>query len=635
MNKYSDLKKRVILLINDSLALTEELKYDKSYEEVRRIRDAIDTDFITVVVAGEFKQGKSSLLNAFIEGATYFPVDLDITTNLISTIRFGEDEKITVWMGEEGKEKPVEITRDQIWEYATEQNNPSSKRRFEVHLLEIESPIPKLKDGLLFVDTPGVGGLNIEHTNVTYTYIPNADIVLFVSDVHEVMTTEELDFVKRIKEYTDHILFVVTKIDARNDYESVIESNRAKLKDILEKPEDEIVIIPVSSRLKIDYLEDKEEEDLEDSNFPLLEENIWDIVNANRAGILLEGRVAEIGKALSDVYEEYKSSHADLSNLSDEEIANHKKKIKKEIESFEEFSRSNAPWRRELTNGVDEISDKMLGSFSNKLTKIRKNANDYMEDKARLEKPSSIAGLVEGEIAGAIVKIDKSMKREVAQLHKRITEKYEELEIAPFNKLTDFEWEEKRPDLTGVQVKRTGSLDKAVEATKTGLFSGNAGAVLGGVIGGVVGGVIGFFAGGVGAIPGAVTGAALFGGVGKVGGAASGAKKRLRSIEKQDADVTRKQVLKVLNPYFDDVHYEGKNALKKSLRDLKYTVSDSIDNEIRRKRANHKKQLKRLREIGEKKKKESLEEIRKSKEILRKIAALHKNAKNIYNDIAG
>jgi putative ribosome biogenesis GTPase RsgA len=42
----------------------------------------------------------------------------------------------------------------------------------------MESPNPQLKEGLVLVDTPGIGSLNTEHTAITYAFIPNADAIL-------------------------------------------------------------------------------------------------------------------------------------------------------------------------------------------------------------------------------------------------------------------------------------------------------------------------------------------------------------------------------------------------------------------------------------------------------------------------
>ncbi|NER05229.1 MAG: hypothetical protein F6K17_22860 [Okeania sp. SIO3C4] len=56
-----------------------------------------------IVICGEYKQGKSSLTNALLNEPELFPVDVDVTTSLVSTITYGEREKIMVVLGKPGE----------------------------------------------------------------------------------------------------------------------------------------------------------------------------------------------------------------------------------------------------------------------------------------------------------------------------------------------------------------------------------------------------------------------------------------------------------------------------------------------------------------------------------------------------
>src|SRR5262249_16349917 len=149
---------------------------------------------LLVVVVGEFKQGKSSLINALLNEPDLFPVDFDITTNLVSTFSYGNTERITVLLGEGAQTTSQPISRTEIPNYVSEQGNAGNVRNAQ--LLSMESPNPQLRDGLTLVDTPGVGGIYAQHIAITYAFIPNADAVLFVSDVEEAVSQPELDFLQ-------------------------------------------------------------------------------------------------------------------------------------------------------------------------------------------------------------------------------------------------------------------------------------------------------------------------------------------------------------------------------------------------------------------------------------------------------
>src|SRR5689334_11505762 len=72
------------------------------------------------VVCGEFKRGKSSLINALLGEPGLFPVDVDIATSLVTTIAYRAEERITVAIGERGKEEKRPLSRGEIADYVTE-----------------------------------------------------------------------------------------------------------------------------------------------------------------------------------------------------------------------------------------------------------------------------------------------------------------------------------------------------------------------------------------------------------------------------------------------------------------------------------------------------------------------------------
>ena len=92
-------------------------------------------------------------------------LDVDIATNMVTMISYGPAELINAILISNGEEEAVQITRADIPQYVTEQQNRGNVKN--VRLLTIETPSEKLATGLTFVDTPGVGALNHEHTTIT------------------------------------------------------------------------------------------------------------------------------------------------------------------------------------------------------------------------------------------------------------------------------------------------------------------------------------------------------------------------------------------------------------------------------------------------------------------------------------
>src|SRR5918998_1426950 len=155
--------------LNDRLALTRKRLADPSFH---------------VFVVGEFKQGKSSLVNALLN-APVCPVDDDIATSVPTAIRYGDPPSAAVLFDPGGDpsdagREPVreEIAVDQVAGYVTESANVTGERR--VNSVEVSLPRKLLTDGLVIVDTPGVGGLGSAHSAATIGALPMCPNVVCV-----------------------------------------------------------------------------------------------------------------------------------------------------------------------------------------------------------------------------------------------------------------------------------------------------------------------------------------------------------------------------------------------------------------------------------------------------------------------
>jgi ribosome biogenesis GTPase A len=113
-----------------------------------------------VCVVGEFKQGKSSLVNSLLR-RDVCPVDDDLATSVITMIQHGETEGAIVRRKEDGKSIAEAVGVDEVASYASEQGNPGNAKG--VDRVDVTLPAAVLQDGLTLVDTPGMGGLGGGH----------------------------------------------------------------------------------------------------------------------------------------------------------------------------------------------------------------------------------------------------------------------------------------------------------------------------------------------------------------------------------------------------------------------------------------------------------------------------------------
>jgi predicted GTPase len=165
-------------------------------------------DRFTLAVLGQFKRGKSSLMNAII-GREFLPTGVLPLTSAITVLRYGPAERLLVYHINSTfpEELPVAVLAD----YVTEERNPNNQKK--VRTVRVEMPVPFLRYGIEFVDTPGVGSAIAANTATTYGFLPECDAVLFVTAADSPMTSLELAFLQEIGQYVDKIFFVVNKID--------------------------------------------------------------------------------------------------------------------------------------------------------------------------------------------------------------------------------------------------------------------------------------------------------------------------------------------------------------------------------------------------------------------------------------
>lgn len=378
MSTFLELSKGTEKLLAQTEALLRRLDYGAAADNIREQIKAFQKKELTVVVAGEARRGKSSLLNALLnEKESIFPVDVNVCTNVVTILRYGETEKIEAFIEDihsENGYRVEAIDRGEIENYVSEKGNPNNFKK--VKMLQASVPNKLLQEGVVFVDTPGVGSLNVEHAEATYSFLPNADLLLFVTDTMAGMTETELDFLRRGYSYCKNVIFALTKKDLADNYEVFAEDNRTKISNALEIPPEQIDIIPVSSVAKLRYLTTGRKAMYLNSNFQKLENCIWSTISRTRGEILLLPYLAEaradIVKLLDNIVAQYQTlGSAVTSDLIDE--------LNEMVKKLDTLQDQGADWRSNLN-----LSFSLLQTAVNaEQQKISQSARDLIEERVQ------------------------------------------------------------------------------------------------------------------------------------------------------------------------------------------------------------------------------------------------------------
>ncbi|MER5465436.1 dynamin family protein [Streptomyces sp. NPDC002668] len=311
-------------------------------------RERLEQGTCHVVVVGEYKRGKSTLLNALVERPGLFPVDVDVATCVVSTLAWGEQERAVVHLGDPvpgGDIRRLEVDLAELPEYVTEQGNPGNRRN--VRLVEIQAPVPQLEGGLVVVDTPGVGSLNGEHTAATHAFLERADGLVFVCDAIEPLATYELDFLSRALTKCEVVITAVTKTDKVRDARPVVAGAREKIAVRTGTPADSLVIVPVSAFRKLKWLRDRADDQLlADSGFLELDQELW-------GGLATAGCAVQVRRALDGLSDAVATAGSPLVNElaaleSDESLQRIRGQVAETTAQIKQLSSGSAGWRTEL-----------------------------------------------------------------------------------------------------------------------------------------------------------------------------------------------------------------------------------------------------------------------------------------------
>ncbi|WP_226354391.1 dynamin family protein [Pseudonocardia sp. ICBG601] len=362
------------------LALKAVTAYDRPdlAPRLRQTKARLTDPVVRVLVVGEFKQGKSQLVNALVN-ATVCPVDDDIATAVPTLVRFGEETSVTLvreapgpdGAATEQAERTV-VGLDQLAEHVSEAGNPGNRARLT--RAEVTLPRKLLQSGLALVDTPGVGGLGSAHGAATMSALPTADAVLLVSDASQEYTAPELDFLQAARKLCPNVACIVTKTDLYPHWRRIVDLDQGHLRTARVDAE----LLPVSSALRLHAARTQDLDLIAESGFQALTSFLLRKV-VGAADDLDRRSTSQDVLVTCQALEA--TMRAELMSQKDPEKAG---QLARELEAarsrVDELRQRSARWQTTLTDGVADLIADIEYDLRDRLRAVSRDAEQLLED---------------------------------------------------------------------------------------------------------------------------------------------------------------------------------------------------------------------------------------------------------------
>lgn len=258
--------KDLVVLVERTKGFTSVAGREDLADRLDQTRARLLDPQVRVVIVGQFKQGKSKLVNALVN-APACPVDDDVATSVPTFVSYADEASAVVLTRDDsGVEPRVERTTiplADLAEYVSERGNPNNAR--DILAAEVMLPREILRGGLKLIDSPGVGGIESTRSVSTLAALSTAHAVLLVSDASQEYTEPEVQFLKHALRVSPNVAAVLSKTDVYPEWRQIERIDRSHLGAVGKIP-----IFAVSSDLRLTAADEQDRELNEESGFPAL-----------------------------------------------------------------------------------------------------------------------------------------------------------------------------------------------------------------------------------------------------------------------------------------------------------------------------------------------------------------------------
>ena len=388
----------------DLLTTIQNIAQEQGFQSILREADDLQQftgsqTWLDVVILGQFKAGKSSLINSFLQ-RDILPMGVLPVTAVITRLVYAPRDKVTITRLDGSK---FEIKPDELGAYVTEKENPENKK--EVFLVDIE--LPELKDfeRLRLIDTPGLGSAFKHNTAVTENWFNKIGAAFVVISAAQPLSDRDLEVIQTAAEQSPEVYLILSKTDllSPEEVQEVMDFLKTKTREAVDR---EFRIFPYTIKDKTGSFRKEIQETVLDRLAEHLEETQQSIYNhklehlrrltksyleirlnlaskAESERIALKNKILDeqmklnfIRKELQYIAQSYQDSTRNA--LEDQLLKRHLQPLRQQLEK--DFYASYEQWKGNL-NKVSRSYEKWLKeSMSQALDRIEKEEHAFANE---------------------------------------------------------------------------------------------------------------------------------------------------------------------------------------------------------------------------------------------------------------
>jgi hypothetical protein len=212
--------------------LADELGSSRVADEAGELATRVSEGRFFLACIGQFKRGKSTLINA-LTGETVLPSGFIPVTTVPTVVRFGAERQARI-RRQNGSWEAIPLS--DLGLYVSEEHNPENRKG--ITGVEVFVPARLLEDGMCLVDTPGLGSVFVGNTTTTQDFLPRIDAAMVVIGADPPLAGEELKLVESAGKQAHELIVVLNKADRTTDVEraAAVKFTRQLLEKRLHRP---------------------------------------------------------------------------------------------------------------------------------------------------------------------------------------------------------------------------------------------------------------------------------------------------------------------------------------------------------------------------------------------------------------